>query len=486
MNRILIATSIAPSNLDNQKKAIDSWLRQGLDVISYNCRDEIEDLKHFFPEIRFAILSRDARDLLGKPYPYIFDILQMLLTEPYEVFGYINSDIHIFNSDTSIWESIYDNVYGDKLLYAHRMDTKSLENEERSVATSYRGGIDAFFFDKKMINIFKDDEFVIGNQFWDFWFALMPLLQGVELIEIYNPIFYHIVHEVCLSASNTFLGLKLAEKYFDSNLETAPNLIKKQTVNINYKIYFFDMKIPLPKIVINSREIVNYQNVIASQFFKEVCISVIKDNSINSNNDEKQYFFHPNDKLCYDPYSLRMMIDFMETYNYDAVVCACAFLQNDKADGMAIYSKIIHNMTNPIIERVDSIFNNRMGVLKLPLVSFTYNDFEELLINAISSLGRVYFYPTGIRTKRLVKKIIETGANLALKGLCDKDEKKWDSQILGISIFSPEILLQDCDYEFVVVNSIYENEICQELNEIMPERKVINVSTILRNIAQQE
>ena len=51
---ITIATSIAPRNIELQRDAIASWKKLGLEAISVNSKEEIEAIKDFFPDVKFA------------------------------------------------------------------------------------------------------------------------------------------------------------------------------------------------------------------------------------------------------------------------------------------------------------------------------------------------------------------------------------------------------------------------------------------------
>ena len=78
MEKILIATSIAPFEIENQRKAIDSWIEAGFEVISVNTISELELLKKDFPDIHFIEAKRDASTEKGRPLIYVYDILTKL------------------------------------------------------------------------------------------------------------------------------------------------------------------------------------------------------------------------------------------------------------------------------------------------------------------------------------------------------------------------------------------------------------------------
>ncbi len=77
-HKTLLATSIAPGNLENQKKAVQTWLALGFSVFSLNTKKEIELLACLYEEVNFYQVQRDAKEDCGKPIVYIEDILDFL------------------------------------------------------------------------------------------------------------------------------------------------------------------------------------------------------------------------------------------------------------------------------------------------------------------------------------------------------------------------------------------------------------------------
>jgi hypothetical protein len=57
MADVLVATSIAPINIENQRKAIDTWIKAGLDVISFNCIEEYEAVKILWSILGIAAMT---------------------------------------------------------------------------------------------------------------------------------------------------------------------------------------------------------------------------------------------------------------------------------------------------------------------------------------------------------------------------------------------------------------------------------------------
>lgn len=187
--RIIVATSIAPFNIENQKNAIDTWIKSGLEVVSFNCPEEYEIVSRFFPNIRFEIVHRDGRDRFGKPYVFFDDVMEFFKDCNYNVCGIINSDIYLFGFDK---KRIYDEA-SDSLVFGPRMEISSLNDLTGIVCY---GGYDYFFFYRGMASIYPKSDFCIGLPVWDHWIAFVPLINRIVVKELMVPSAFHLKHDI--------------------------------------------------------------------------------------------------------------------------------------------------------------------------------------------------------------------------------------------------------------------------------------------------
>jgi hypothetical protein len=74
----MLITSLAPYNVENQRRAIDSWLRAGFSVTSLNAEAEIDQCREAFPGIQFHAVAQDARAECGRPLVYLDDVFAFL------------------------------------------------------------------------------------------------------------------------------------------------------------------------------------------------------------------------------------------------------------------------------------------------------------------------------------------------------------------------------------------------------------------------
>jgi hypothetical protein len=189
LKSILVATSIGPNRIEIQKSAINTWLNAGLNVVSLNTKEEVDILKPYFPDIQFHVVDRSAKEKYGKPYIYIYDFMRYLKSTDYKVVGIINSDIQFKDVNQGTVNIIYEEAL-DSLVYGHRMDVNDINDSYGTLSN----GVDYFFFDKNLIDIYQDDGLCMGRPAWDWWMVCVPASKNKTTKRILNPIGYHVTH----------------------------------------------------------------------------------------------------------------------------------------------------------------------------------------------------------------------------------------------------------------------------------------------------
>ena len=188
--RIVIATSIAPGNIERQQKAIQSWLDTGFKVVSVNIPGEIELLKGSFPDVNFVKADRDGREQYGRPLVFLDDVFSALAATDASICGIINSDIHL-NVGNNIRADISREAR-DALVIGHRIDIDSPISEDGTV---YCNGFDFFFFSRDLCHCFPLSEFCLGTTWWDIWAPLTMVFKGVPVKQLITPLAYHVIHD---------------------------------------------------------------------------------------------------------------------------------------------------------------------------------------------------------------------------------------------------------------------------------------------------
>jgi|GEM_PF-548144 len=223
--KAVIATSIAPSELEKQKKAVSNWRAIGFDVISFNCQEETEQIRNEFPEVTFISVKRDGRLVAGKPLVYFDDILDYFRQSDCGLCGIVNSDIILEDAKELI--PFLETETRNSLVTGCRVDIQK-ENSKEGVI--YPLGLDYFFFDRSVIEAFPKDSFLIGSPWWDYWAAFVPLAHGITVKQLIPPIGYHPEHSYKWDQG---LWFSLANRFYEY-------------------IYRNDIKLPLDQALIET------------------------------------------------------------------------------------------------------------------------------------------------------------------------------------------------------------------------------------------
>ena len=204
---IAVITSIAPSRIDVQQRAVQSWIEQGFEVMSLNVQEEIDRLSDDFPGVHFVRAKRNGRKRLGKPYVFVNDMFAALRQSGRKVVGIINSDI-ILRAGEGLNDMLRREA-GGSLLYGSRIDIDRLDDE---TGRHYNRGFDLFFMDRDIIRDMPDNGFMLGMPWWDYWFPCLMLTRGIATKRIKNPGAFHLWHKPNYSTENSVaFGADFAE-----------------------------------------------------------------------------------------------------------------------------------------------------------------------------------------------------------------------------------------------------------------------------------
>jgi tetratricopeptide (TPR) repeat protein len=138
---VCVATSLPPRNLEDSRRAVDSWLAQGFSVVSLNTEAEYALLAPHFPGIRFCINERTAKELVGKDYQYLDALLDCLAPESAEVHAIINADI-VLQGGLEVWTNVARRA-SIGFVFGSRVNVEDLQDTSGML---YVSGFDWFFF----------------------------------------------------------------------------------------------------------------------------------------------------------------------------------------------------------------------------------------------------------------------------------------------------------------------------------------------------
>lgn len=187
---ITLATSLAPGNIANQQRAVQSWFQCGFRVLSVNNPEEIQSLKPLFPEVTFIAAERNGKELFGKPLIYVDDLLAQLKKTASETVGIVNSDIYLCMGP-SHQEEIRRRTADKTVLCLNRLNVENLGDPKGQIFVS---GFDVFFFRREVIDLILPSRFCLGTAWWDYYLPLVCLLNGYSLARFRDPVAYHIKH----------------------------------------------------------------------------------------------------------------------------------------------------------------------------------------------------------------------------------------------------------------------------------------------------
>lgn len=189
--QVQLVTSLAPHNIENQRRAMDSWLRAGFSVTSLNAEAEIEQCRAAFPGITFHAVVQDARAECGRPLVYLDDVFAFLKKTGSGVCGIVNSDIHL-RADAAAVDYVVEQARGSLVLTC-RTDVDMLESRTGEI---FKHGIDVFLFDKSLLDRMPPSRFCLGQPWWDYWFpsCVLGMQKDIALKLVTFPFVAHIRH----------------------------------------------------------------------------------------------------------------------------------------------------------------------------------------------------------------------------------------------------------------------------------------------------
>lgn len=493
-HEVVIATSIAPGNIDIQRQAVSSWINLGFNVISINTIEEIEIIKGDFPNVKFIQAKRSAKEKYGKPYIYFDDLLSCLENCGSRICGIINSDIILKGQD--IKEVICREAI-DSLVFGARINIDNINNLNGAV---YEWGFDYFFFDKKLIPYYPKEEFCLGQPWWDWWIILIPILKGFKVKKVVNPFAYHLKHNLNWNPDNLIHFGFIISKYIstdvsmskDTVIEFSQSVLEKiknstQNIFIKKKKYDVDILVLYNNKGNNIKFSRTYQSII-QQSYQNIRICNVSEEEINLTDAKETFLYYLNEGYCLNKYFFETFISFIDDEDYG--VCGLKRIKNDgNIFGNVFYP--IHNASEGysfhelnqacILYRKDSfivngkfdsrnISNKRMKFIGLGLVE---TDLKHYINEKLTGKSGIYIYGAGSHTQQLLENInIE---DYDFRGIIDKKLELVGKELFGLKVYSVE-KLKDLQVKQILISSYsFENEIYEELKSVYSGKELIRL-----------
>ena len=180
-----IFTTINPNDLsDTQLNAISSWTKK-YKVYSVNTKEEIERIKDIYKDVSF-IETDNTYLYKNKKLIKLNSILDAIEKTTDGISAIINSDI-ILNDEVEL------NIKNRYLINGIFIGTRYELDNGKKYPFIY--GYDIFIFNSKYSNVFKNDNYVIGMPWWDYWFPICALKNRLNIYHIKDEIIYHKTHK---------------------------------------------------------------------------------------------------------------------------------------------------------------------------------------------------------------------------------------------------------------------------------------------------
>lgn len=496
----IIATSIAPVNIDNQRNAIDTWIRLGFDVISLNCKEEWEIIRNYFPDINFHIVDKDAREELGKPYVYFDSFMDFFKNSDYDICGIVNSDIYFFNLDESFKEYIAGEATGS-LVYGSRMEINSLDNLS---GVFYNKGFDYFFFDREFSHIYPATGLCIGQPAWDFWIIFEPIAKKLKVKKIINPIAYHISHKINWETQN--ISKFLRHIFFRQEVLCFNEFSRVQNFweySINFisifntyseKIITYKRNDSLRvKVFYNGNPSSDSQTYksLCSQSYKNKSIEVRKKEEVDIADVEEDLVCFIDERVVLDEEYLLLMVNSLG--DRDCILCGISLKDNEGRFVENVYPVNIDTMEIDKSRFIDECVMyktkvlqdagvlddapNRMnrGFIGQGLVEVDYKEYVRKRILPYKK-KRLYIFGAGGHTVNLLNQI--DFSEFELCGIIDSNADLEGQTIQGYPVFyKGNIEKMEIDY-ILISSQSYEKEIFEDLKQSFNEEKLIRIYQI--------
>lgn len=207
MNQVVAVTSLSllPKHREVQDECLDSWRRFGLQVVSCNTQQEVEQLKTLY-DVEFKVVG--ASSSYDRATPRIYDIMNSVTDNPILL---INSDISIYGDQRFILDCVErrESIIGLRNNYHATIADSKVEP----------WGIDAFLLYPDQVSTFPDLDFAIGQTMWDYWVPYHLQKGNAKLRWVGEPFFFHKAHPVHWKKESTSIGRQMISSHYGEEVD---------------------------------------------------------------------------------------------------------------------------------------------------------------------------------------------------------------------------------------------------------------------------
>ncbi len=163
---ISIATSLVPGrDIELQSLATKSWRAHGFQVTALNAASEIANVRKQFPDSLSIAAERTAEKAVGKPLPFVIDLLRTATAQnpTARVIGFLNSDI-LLRSQCDLARILIEHASSAAILLPRVdiSDIRSAEGYRPTGQETYSIGYDGIFCHPICLPVFPTACFVLA------------------------------------------------------------------------------------------------------------------------------------------------------------------------------------------------------------------------------------------------------------------------------------------------------------------------------------
>lgn len=209
---MIFLTTLSLKRIEDQQRAVNSWIEAKNNVISFNTKSEQNHLKKFFDKVEFIEPKETGVIEFNKDYVRLNCFTDWIKS---------NENSVLINSDIELYGELPIKKNKNSIVYYQRNDY--LNTIERSV--KFRSGIDAFYLTKEFCEWIPKTRLVLGQCHWDYFIPLIAIKRDFKLFSPIHSNLYHKRHQLNYDTSKwkytakifaTELGLT-GDAYLDSH-----------------------------------------------------------------------------------------------------------------------------------------------------------------------------------------------------------------------------------------------------------------------------
>lgn len=464
-------------------------------ILSINSTPEIENLKGAFAGIEFIEPCRTAKSKFFKPYPYVYDMLQLALrnSEPDELIVLLNSDISLANSAEVQLKSIYEDLQGGKygLIFLSR---RELGGPPKTYP-AYLQGFDAFIFLSKSIKRIGESRLIFGLPWWDYWLPLEfsnKMSIGISV----SSFIMHPYHQSVWDESSYRTLAKEMRVLDYINTENCSELIGFEALGKIYdrsKLYFpcqwiDHIELESFQILIDNTSLVNRLAILE----KYVGLHEVR---------ADEFYCYNSELSSHHPLELEITryIKGRNITSMPTIVIFDAF-HNDPGEHSQRWNRPLYSADKPDVDilllcgvfidfdrtKVQGKTPTRILHFPFPLVSFKDELYlgldllnaavgESYLISKFNHIDKpkIYIWGSG---QKLSKEIETLKYFFRIEGIFDEDKRRIGASMDSYIIQDPSFILCDSvDFVYIASNEFFE-EIAEKVGLLFPNLKILNPS----------